>query len=47
MSFKSTLAGTSVAAALLLCAAAAQAEPLQSIGQGEGEVGLGAEDRRA
>jgi len=40
MSVKWKLAGTSVAAALVLGAVAAQAEPLQSIGEGEGEVAI-------
>jgi len=40
MSLKWKLAGTSVAAALVLGAVAAQAEPLQSIGDGEGEVAI-------
>ncbi len=40
MSVKWKLMGTTVAAAVVLGAFAAQAEPLQSIGEGEGEVAI-------
>src|SRR5690242_9879900 len=40
MSVKSKLAGTAVAAALVFGNIAAYAEPLQSIGEGEGEVSI-------